>query len=231
MFLNTALVIGALAIAIPIIIHLLNRRSKKIVDWGAMNFLLESLEIRSRRIQLEEALLMATRCLLVGLLALALARPFIPPGTTIPWIVILPVMLIGVVGLGVAVVLHGEKKWQQRIGGTSIILLLSCIGLIAFEKYLNLSRFTPGARQDVALIIDGSTSMSIMANGETNFERAVKEARTLIKRAPRGHAFSLILGGPSPTGIILDPTTDRAELGDVPSRAHGRASARYGYRP
>ena len=212
MFLNTALVIGALAIAIPIIIHLLNRRSKKIVDWGAMNFLLESLEIRNRRIQLEEALLMATRCLLVGLLALALARPFIPPGTTIPWIVILPVMLIGVVGLGVAVVLHGEKKWQRWIGGTSIILLLSCIGLIAFEKYLNLSRFTPGARQDVALIIDGSTSMSIMANGETNFERAVEEARTLIKRAPRGHAFSLILGGPSPTGIILDPTTDRAEL-------------------
>ena len=57
LFLNTALVIGALAIAIPIIIHLLNRRSKKIVDWGAMNFLLESLAIRNRRIQLEEALL------------------------------------------------------------------------------------------------------------------------------------------------------------------------------
>jgi hypothetical protein len=212
LFLNTALVIGSLAIAIPIIIHLLNRRSKKIVDWGAMNFLFESLAIRNRRIQLEEALLMATRCLLVGLLALALARPFIPPGTTIPWIAILPLMLLGVVGLGVAVVLHGEKKWQRWIGGISILLLLSCIGLIAFEKYLNLSRFTPGARQDVALIIDGSTSMSIMTDGETNFERAVEEARTLITRAPRGHAFSLILGGPSPTAIVLDPTTDRAAL-------------------
>ena len=64
-----------------------------------MNFLFESLAIRNRRIQLEEALRMATRCLLVGLLALALARPFIPPGTTIPWIAILPLMLLGVVGL------------------------------------------------------------------------------------------------------------------------------------
>ena len=71
LFLNSLLLIGAAGILIPIIIHLLNRRSNKIVDWGAMSFLLESLAIRNRRIQLEEALLMATRCLLVGLLAIA----------------------------------------------------------------------------------------------------------------------------------------------------------------
>jgi hypothetical protein len=212
LFLNTILLLGALGISIPIVIHLLNRRTSRVVDWGAMNFLLESLAIRNRRIQLEEALLMATRCLLVGLLALALARPFIPPGSTIPWIVILPLLLIAVVGIGVAVVLHEEPKWRRWIGSLSVILLLACVGLVAFEKYLNLSRFTPGSRQDIAVIIDGSTSMSVASHGESNFHRAVEEARTLIKRAPRGHAFSIILGGPSPTGVVLDPTTDRAEL-------------------
>lgn len=212
LFLNTILLLGALGISIPIIIHLLNRRSNRIVDWGAMNFLLESLAIRNRRIQLEEALLMATRCLLVGLLALALARPFIPPGSSIPWIVILPLLLLAVVGIGVAVVLHDEPKWRRWIGGLSLLLLLACVALILFEKHLNLSRFTPGARQDVAIIIDASTSMSVASHGETNFDRAIEEVRTIIKRAPRGHAFSLILGGPSPTGIVLDPTTDRAEL-------------------
>ena len=212
LFLNTVLLLGALGITIPIVIHLLNRRSSRIVDWGAMNFLLESLAIRNRRIQLEEALLMATRCLLVGLLALALARPFIPPGSTIPWLLVLPLLLLGVVGIGVAVVLHDEPKWRRWIAGISVGLLLACIALIVFEKYLNLSRFTPGARQDIALIIDGSTSMGIDIDGTTNFQRAIEEARTLIKRAPRGHAFSLILGGPSPSGRILDPTTDRAVL-------------------
>lgn len=212
LFLNTALLLGALGISIPIIIHLLNRRSTRVVDWGAMNFLLDSLAIRNRRIQLEEALLMATRCLLVGLLALALARPFIPPGSTIPWLLVLPFLLLGIVGLGVAVVLHDEPKWRRWIAGISLLLLLFCVALILFEKYLNLSRFTPGARQDIALIIDGSTSMTVNIDGTTNFERAVEEARTIIKRAPRGHAFSLILGGPSPSGQILDPTTDRAEL-------------------
>lgn len=212
LFLNTALLLGALGISIPIVIHLLNRRSNRVVEWGAMNFLLESLAIRNRRIQLEEALLMACRCLLVGMLALALARPFIPPGSSIPWIVILPLLLIAIVGIGVSVVLHDEPKWRRRIGLGSIALLLLCVALIAFEKHLNLSRFSPGARQDIAVIIDGSTSMSVLNNGDTNFYRAIEEARGLIKRAPRGHAFSLILGGPSPSGIILDPTTDRTEL-------------------
>ncbi|MBP9226099.1 MAG: VWA domain-containing protein, partial [Verrucomicrobiales bacterium] len=212
LFLNTVLLLGALGIAIPIVIHLLNRRSSRVVDWGAMNFLLESLAIRNRRIQLEEALLMATRCLLVGLLALALARPFIPPGSTIPWLLVLPLLLLAVVGIGITVVLHDEPKWRRWIGGISLLLLLACISLIVFEKYLNLSRFAPGARQDIALIIDASTSMGIEIDGTTNFERAVEEARTLIKRAPRGHAFSLIVGGPSPGARILDPTTDRATL-------------------
>jgi len=215
LFLNTALLIGALGILIPIIIHLLNRRSSRVVEWGAMNFLLESLAIRNRRIQLEEALLMATRCLLVGLLALAIARPFIPPGSTIPWLLVLPLLLPAIVGLGVAVVLHNEPRWRRWIAGISLFLLFSCIALVLFEKYFNLSRFAPGARLDIALIIDGSTSMSVTVDGSTNFERAVEEARTLVKRAPRGHAFSLILGGPSPAALILDPTTDRNELDAV----------------
>ena len=70
---------------------------------------------------------MATRCLLVGLLALALARPFIPPGSSVPWIVILPLLLLAVVGIGVAVVLHDEPKWRRWIGAISVLLLLACV--------------------------------------------------------------------------------------------------------
>ena len=72
LFLNMALAAGLAAILVPIIPHLLNRKSAKSIDWGAMQFLMESLATRSRKIQLEEALLMACRCLLFGLLALAI---------------------------------------------------------------------------------------------------------------------------------------------------------------
>ena len=113
---------------------------------------------------------------------------------------------------GCAVVLHNEPKWRFLIGTVSAALIALCVLLILFEKKLNLSRFNPTARQDIALIIDGSTSMMMKTDGISNFQRAVDEARAIVKRAPRGHAFSLILAGPSPSGKILDPTTDRAEL-------------------
>ena len=39
---------------VPILIHLLNRRSAVVVKWGAMRFLLASLSSRRRRVMFEE---------------------------------------------------------------------------------------------------------------------------------------------------------------------------------
>ena len=109
LFLNLALLGGLDAIGIPIIIHLLNRRSAKIVEWGAMRFLGDSVLTRKRRIQLEEALLMAARCLLVRVLALCVARPFVPPGSQVPWVVVLPLFLLGVAMSAVTTVMWPER--------------------------------------------------------------------------------------------------------------------------
>lgn len=67
---------GLLAISIPVAIHLLNRRRYKVVNWAAMQFLLEALRKNRRRLKFEQWLLLCTRCALVGLIGLALARPF-----------------------------------------------------------------------------------------------------------------------------------------------------------
>ncbi|HWE04550.1 MAG TPA: BatA domain-containing protein [Tepidisphaeraceae bacterium] len=62
-------------ISIPIIIHLLNRRRFRTVTWAAMEFLLRAMRKNRRRLKFEQWLLLATRCLLLFLLGLALARP------------------------------------------------------------------------------------------------------------------------------------------------------------
>src|SRR2546423_8673983 len=62
-------------VSIPIIIHLLNRRRYKVVNWAAMEFLLRAMRKNRRRLRFEQWMLLATRCLLVFLLGLALARP------------------------------------------------------------------------------------------------------------------------------------------------------------
>src|SRR6516225_2150003 len=73
-FISLAMLIGLAGIAIPIIIHLLNRKRYNVVDWGAMQFLQIS-ETTRRRLLIEEILLMVLRMGLIALLVLALAIP------------------------------------------------------------------------------------------------------------------------------------------------------------
>jgi len=77
-FLHPALLAAGLAsIAIPIIIHLLMNRRRKPVMWGAMRFLEEAFRRTRKRLLLEKWLLLAARCLLLALLALAIGRPLL----------------------------------------------------------------------------------------------------------------------------------------------------------
>ncbi len=73
---------GGLLVAAPILIHLLNRRKFRIVDWAAMDFLLEADQRNRRRVQIEELLLLALRCLAMLLAGLLVARPFLPSSIT-----------------------------------------------------------------------------------------------------------------------------------------------------
>jgi len=81
-FLNPWMLLGGLAIASPILIHLLNKRRFKIVEWAAMDFLFEADKVNRRRVQIENFLLLMLRCLAMLLLALMLARPFLPSSVT-----------------------------------------------------------------------------------------------------------------------------------------------------
>jgi len=68
---------GLLAIGVPILIHLLMRRRRQVVMWGAMRFVLEAYRKTQRRLLLQRWLLLACRCLLLAALAVVLARPLL----------------------------------------------------------------------------------------------------------------------------------------------------------
>ncbi|MDH3585436.1 MAG: BatA domain-containing protein, partial [Phycisphaerae bacterium] len=65
-------VAGAVAISIPIIIHILSRRPRKPQPWAAMRFLLAAYRKHRVRTRLEQLLLLLVRCLILFLLGLAL---------------------------------------------------------------------------------------------------------------------------------------------------------------
>ncbi len=74
-FLNVALLAGAAAFVVPLVIHLLNRSRFQVVPWAAMHLLEFSLPQNTRRFEWRSLLLLLVRCLIPIALALCMARP------------------------------------------------------------------------------------------------------------------------------------------------------------
>lgn len=74
----------ALAATIPLALHLLNRRKQRVAPWAAMQLLRKVVEQESRRIRIEQLILLMLRILIPLLLAFALARPYWTADTATP---------------------------------------------------------------------------------------------------------------------------------------------------
>lgn len=66
---------GAAAVSVPLALHFFYKARYKPLPWAAMNFLKQAVEQTSRRLKFQEWILLALRCLLLLLIALALSRP------------------------------------------------------------------------------------------------------------------------------------------------------------
>ncbi len=74
-FLNPAILIGLAAATIPVIIHLLNLRKLKKIEFSTLIFLKELQKNKIRRVKLKQWLLLALRVLIILLIVTAFARP------------------------------------------------------------------------------------------------------------------------------------------------------------
>ena len=82
--LNGILAFGAVAFAIPLLIHLLNRSRFRTVEWGAMHLLESVIRVNQRRIRIEQILLLLVRCAIPVVLAFCLARPVLTGWKALP---------------------------------------------------------------------------------------------------------------------------------------------------
>lgn len=74
-FLNPAVLFGLLAASIPVLIHLLNLRKLKRIEFSTLSFLKELQKNKIRKIKLKQWLLLALRVLIILFLVTAFARP------------------------------------------------------------------------------------------------------------------------------------------------------------
>ncbi|MFH5883112.1 BatA domain-containing protein [Halalkalibaculum sp. DA3122] len=78
-FLNPFFLLGALSVAIPVVIHLINLRRPQKVSFSTLAFFEELQKSTIRKIRIKQYILLALRVLAVLMLALALARPLLSP--------------------------------------------------------------------------------------------------------------------------------------------------------
>ncbi len=76
-FLNPAILMGLLAASIPILLHFLNLRKLKKIEFSTLSFLKELQKSKIRNIKLKQWLLLVLRVLIIMFLVFAFARPTI----------------------------------------------------------------------------------------------------------------------------------------------------------
>ena len=121
-FLNPALLFALPAIALPLIIHLINRRRFRKKAWGPMMFLREAMREKRGHRRLREWLVLACRMLTVAALVFAVCRPLIG-GWLAGWVGSgnQPVMIVLDRSASMAMRLPGQVQSKQELGINALI--------------------------------------------------------------------------------------------------------------
>jgi len=159
--------LGLFAIAVPIVIHLLNRRRYKTVEWAAMTWLLAAAKQNRRRMRFESWLLLALRALAVLLVGLALARPL---------------------GLGQAASLAGLASQQPGLHVLVVDDSYSMSFASAAGAETNFARAKAAAKKFVVelpqqgqqvAVITASSPATVLLRPTLNLDAAVRQIETL----------------------------------------------------
>jgi hypothetical protein len=154
-FLSPWLLFGLLTAALPILIHLLNRKEPKIVPFAAIEFLRRAYQKNAKKIKLKQFLLILLRTLIILFIVLSLARPFFQPQ-----------------GLG-------QSKAISQLKADSAVLLIDQSYQMGFDllasPHEELSLFEHAKGQALAMLDEQSHPMALVLAG-TELKVPVAEA-------------------------------------------------------
>jgi len=166
-----AAVLGAAA-AIPVLIHLLNRKRHVVVPWAAMRFLLAAQRKNVRRLRLEQWILLAVRALIGILIVVAMCA--IMPWAEPIWQRIVTAPLVRATNQGRThhiIVIDGSYSMAGRADGDG-----SRFDLAKMRALELLEQSAPG--DGFSLIVLGSTAQTIVpgpADDRRGIEDEIKE--------------------------------------------------------
>ena len=137
-FLAPLFLLGALALALPVVFHLVRRTSQAKIPFSSLMFLLPTPPRVTRRSRLEHILLLCLRCLVLALLSLGFARPFIQRAISTPpasqpgkWMLVL---------VDISASMRRESLWPDALAKLRSVLdrttLSDQVAVFAFDRQL-----------------------------------------------------------------------------------------------
>lgn len=186
--LNASLLLGALFVAVPIVLHMTMRPRPKRLLFPAIRLVAPRQEANQRRLNWKRWMLLALRCGLIVLLALALARPTVGSQLVGAWLAAGGLGAVAVAagvlaGLAAA---QGRGRWLTLGLATVAAGLLLAAGGVALAAY----RQSPGGLGHQAdpvaavLLFDTSPRMAYRLENRQRLEQASETARWIISQLP-----------------------------------------------
>lgn len=215
-FLNPFALFGLAAASIPLVLHLLNLRRLKTIDFGTLRFLQELQQKQVRKLRLQQMLLLIIRTLLVVFAVLALARPAIK--STLP--------LLGATSRSSVVILidnsgsmeaadgRGPRLLQAKSVARDIIsglkdgdevVVLPMTGADP-EQRVDFTRTFAAAFQQIDAIQ--------LSNGTANIPTSLNTLRGVLERALHLHKEVYVVSDAQTSLVWRDPV-DTAAIRDV----------------
>lgn len=185
------LALGVMAIAVPIVVHLLSRSRPKPTLFPAVRLLSHSVTTQRRRLQLKQWLLLAMRIAALAWLAIALAQPSVPADASGRWTAAFVWGVFAVGGVGLLVGLLASRKPPSRwlIGavgaGTLVAASVSTgAGIRAWWE----GRTAPPVASDgpiaAVVVVDVAPRMSYLHDSRTRLEVAQELGAWVLRRLP-----------------------------------------------
>ena len=224
LFTGVFAVAGLIAATGPIIIHLLNRRRFRVIDWAAMDFLRVALQKNRRVLQIRDLILLVLRVLCIALFGLALARPYfsnLQSGLALEYLLLGVAVLVTFVATLVCV-LANQPRVRWVAGGLALACgLLSVLGTVEWLQQSSSDEARQlTSRQPVhaVLLMDNSQSMAYESLEGSLWDQARNRAEQLLDRLPADSRISVIPTCGSPAAFSVDAYRTRDDARDALNR-------------
>jgi hypothetical protein len=190
-FLAPVFLVGLAAIAIPVLVHLIQRERKRVVEFPSLMFLRRIPYQSVRRRRIRNWLLLALRAAAIALIVAAFARPFVRQG---------PLAAAAVAGAREVVVLLDRSAsmgwgdhWQRARTAARL-----AIDDLAPDDRATLVLFASSAEEHVRATTDRAriktaVDAARVGSGSTRYGPALKLAQSILSRSPLARREAVLI--------------------------------------